>query len=675
MSRLPIPGQDSGNWGEILNDYLQVELNADGTLKKAGAITAAQSAAAQAQTTADAANTAAAQATTAANAKYLKPSTGIPEADLASAVQAKLNQTVSIADDSIIEAKLAPAVRTKLNTVGSGPVADDSITDVKISSTADIAQSKIANLTADLAAKASTTDVAAKYTKPGSGIPQTDLSSAVQAKLDAAGNGTIADGSVTKAKLETSVQTSLAKADTAMQSIADNAITETKLASDVQTKLNQPITIPDDSIANVKIATTAAIAQSKIANLTTDLAAKANATDLNAKLNTSLVGAANGVLALDANGKAVVTQLPDSIKTTSGERPVAKGELIINVKDYGAVGNGSTDDGPAIEAAISAMVAVPNSFGQVGVLYFPSGRYLDSMSHTVTDAKRFSVRGSGMYTTILQRNANATGDWWTFNASYSGARDITFEGGRYQASGSADAIVLNGGYTFLTDVAINKAKGNGLSIGKSGAAIAHRLHALLFRENAGYGIYVHPSTGATDGQWSDIDVGNSGLSGVRLDTGSQNITNLHVWGSGLESDTDKDGIWINSSSNSLTGNWQSEKNLGRGIRLTAGANKLVGGYAWGNTLGAIYGLGANNNTIVGNQLYRNSTANTSGATSVAYAVILLENSTRNTVDGNTFWDNTGVLDPNSYVTAPTYPYMGRGGKLLSRFTICRNGNE
>lgn len=33
MSRLPVPGQDAGAWGSILNDFLSVEHNNDGTLK------------------------------------------------------------------------------------------------------------------------------------------------------------------------------------------------------------------------------------------------------------------------------------------------------------------------------------------------------------------------------------------------------------------------------------------------------------------------------------------------------------------------------------------------------------------------------------------------------------------------------------------------------------------
>jgi len=33
MSRLPIPGQDEGEWGDILNDFLSVTHSPDGTIK------------------------------------------------------------------------------------------------------------------------------------------------------------------------------------------------------------------------------------------------------------------------------------------------------------------------------------------------------------------------------------------------------------------------------------------------------------------------------------------------------------------------------------------------------------------------------------------------------------------------------------------------------------------
>jgi hypothetical protein len=58
MPRLPIPGQDDGTWGDILNEFLTVELNEDGSLKNG----------------------------------YKKPSEGIPKNDLVSTVQASLDK-------------------------------------------------------------------------------------------------------------------------------------------------------------------------------------------------------------------------------------------------------------------------------------------------------------------------------------------------------------------------------------------------------------------------------------------------------------------------------------------------------------------------------------------------------------------------------------------------------
>jgi Repeat of unknown function (DUF5907)/Lower baseplate protein N-terminal domain len=84
LSRLPVPGSDTGTWGRILNDYLSVEHNSDGTLKRGTDIDAAKSTAQSAQQTAT-------NAQTTANAKYTLPGSGIPEADLSAGVQTKLN--------------------------------------------------------------------------------------------------------------------------------------------------------------------------------------------------------------------------------------------------------------------------------------------------------------------------------------------------------------------------------------------------------------------------------------------------------------------------------------------------------------------------------------------------------------------------------------------------------
>lgn len=70
MARLPVPGQDENVWGTVLNDYLSVSHNADGTLQT-GAVTSAGG--------------------------YQKPAQGIPKTDLTSSVQTSLG----LADSSL----------------------------------------------------------------------------------------------------------------------------------------------------------------------------------------------------------------------------------------------------------------------------------------------------------------------------------------------------------------------------------------------------------------------------------------------------------------------------------------------------------------------------------------------------------------------------------------------
>lgn len=65
MSRLPTPGGDDGTWGNVLNDFLNVEHNADGSLKL--------------------------RTDTALTGKYTLPAGGIPKTDLDSSVQTSLD--------------------------------------------------------------------------------------------------------------------------------------------------------------------------------------------------------------------------------------------------------------------------------------------------------------------------------------------------------------------------------------------------------------------------------------------------------------------------------------------------------------------------------------------------------------------------------------------------------
>jgi len=80
MPRLPEVGSDDGRWGDLLNEFLLLEHNTDGSLKIRDNLAA----------------------------KYARPNGGIPETDLSAQVQEKLNTPFSPEDGSIAKTKLAP---------------------------------------------------------------------------------------------------------------------------------------------------------------------------------------------------------------------------------------------------------------------------------------------------------------------------------------------------------------------------------------------------------------------------------------------------------------------------------------------------------------------------------------------------------------------------------------
>ena len=102
MARLPVPGGDEGVWGNILNEFLLEEHNQDGSLRRAGDVNDALANAQSALTEAQNALTAAQNAQTSANNRYQLPTGGVPESDLASVVQQKLNATPPNADASTL---------------------------------------------------------------------------------------------------------------------------------------------------------------------------------------------------------------------------------------------------------------------------------------------------------------------------------------------------------------------------------------------------------------------------------------------------------------------------------------------------------------------------------------------------------------------------------------------
>ena len=101
-----------------------------------------------------------------------------------------------------------------------------------------------------------------------------------------------------------------------------------------------------------------------------------------------------------------------------------------NVKtDFGAHGDGVTDDAPAINAALVAMKSLATD--SFNVLYFPAGTYLinDSLYNPGNGYDGFAITGEDPATTIISWNG-ATGNHAMLNLTgwYLRVSRLTFDG-------------------------------------------------------------------------------------------------------------------------------------------------------------------------------------------------------------------------------------------------------
>jgi hypothetical protein len=105
-----------------------------------------------------------------------------------------------------------------------------------------------------------------------------------------------------------------------------------------------------------------------------------------------------------------------------------------NVKKYGAVGNGSTDDTAAIQSAINACQAAGG-----GIVYFPAGTYLatPTANPALSVPSNVMLVGASRRATVIRRNGNgvligmsgpSTDATGATHCRYSGIQNVTLSG-------------------------------------------------------------------------------------------------------------------------------------------------------------------------------------------------------------------------------------------------------
>lgn len=356
------------------------------------------------------------------DSKYVKLSTGIPEADLDSTVQAKLNTTQSV---NSVAGKTGDVLLVKAD-VGLGSVdntsdiakpistATQTALDAKAASAHTHAVADTTGLQTALDGKAAVSHnhaigsvtnlqptLDAKYVKPGTGIPETDLDSAVQTKLNATGGAKILDeltdvnvatpsdgqslvfqagtwipatvtssggvtdhGALTGLGADHHLQyLNNARGDARYytQAQVDTAVNAKANSADVYTKAEA------DTLLGGKAGTTHAHAIADTTGLQLALDGKAATahshaiaditnlqTTLDAKVAAAEKGAINGVASLGADGKVPATQLPD---TASVADATATSKGVVQLAgDLGGTAAAPTVPGLAAKANDSAVV-------------------------------------------------------------------------------------------------------------------------------------------------------------------------------------------------------------------------------------------------------------------------------------------------------------------------------
>lgn len=256
---------------------------------------------------------------------------------------------------------------------------------------------------------------------------------------------------------------------------------------------------------------------------------------------------------------------------------------IYNVKSYGAVGNGTTDDTTAIQAAITACPAG-------GMVYFPPGNYKFS---TLTISTPITLQGGGWSTTTVGVLGDAN---WT------------------QANGKCFGSILRSTAT----------SGNAILCDHATLSQAYNFNDIMLigpGSGTSTGVMLGTTAAPTAGHWSNVMIANFsvgmdlvaiedyGFFGVRL---RGNGINLQV-----ESNTNQN-VFVNMEIQKAT----------TGIKIKGGSlNCWYGGLIQGNTIGVLFdSAGAEELTFDGLWLESNATSHFKfDATAAAWTGITIRN--------------------------------------------------
>lgn len=316
----------------------------------------------------------------------------------------------------------------------------------------------------------------------------------------------------------------------------------------------------------------------------------------------------------------------NSVTTRSRE---VLSDTIINVQNYGLLPNdvdGST--------AWTNIVSLVNGNAKTRGVYFPGGdgNYIIGAGAVFTKTVR--VFGDSPDASKLKVKDGSTGDVFTFNARSSTFENLYVDANR-AAVASGDTVVLNAGYPVVQRVLLANSPGTGIRVGKDSRAIVARLSQVMTRTSYDYGIWVQQDS--TDGLWSDLDIGTAGLSGIRVEPSSQNMSNVHSWGCGSRYVLDNGAGFLILSSGHQMSNCQAETNWEDGFAFRVNdqnGSMLSSCKSWSNGLAGYAFFSYSRADMAACSAYDNGVRNSDGtSTDKRYAGIYNNSSNHGSVAG------------------------------------------
>ena len=308
--------------------------------------------------------------------------------------------------------------------------------------------------------------------------------------------------------------------------------------------------------------------------------------------------------------------------------PTVRASAIVNVKDYGAKGDGITDDAPAIQRAIAALAStggtVNLSAGTYmlgtsagGVEYYPNGQPIQNA--IIIDKSNVIFKGTGK-TTILKLMPHTKMRAISITGSHVTVDSITVDGNKSQRNGSVgwpnadvvDGLVCGdqtGNHITIQNCEVRNGIEDGVGFWKSDDAMVQHC-------------YNH-----------DNGTPQAGGSGFSLSGGAK------AKAVGNRSENNTIGMWSAFGSHNVTIRDNAIKhNTQEGI--------VIGGFTVMNGAGNNSGFTIGDNTLEGNG-------------SAGFAAISIASASNGTISGNTIINNVndGIYLSDDGVNPPSSNWM------------------